>query len=54
MVGCALSGHEPTKQAAADRVKAAWAMWLETKKPATAGAGRVKVVAARRAGTQTG
>lgn len=32
-VGCALSGHEPTKQAAADRVKAAWAMWLETKKP---------------------
>ncbi len=31
-VGCALSGHEATKQAAADRVKAAWAMWLEMKK----------------------
>ena len=30
-VGCALSGHEATKQAAADRVKAAWAMWLEAK-----------------------
>lgn len=24
-VGCALSGHEETKQGAADRVKAAWA-----------------------------
>lgn len=31
-VGCALSGHEATKQAAADRVKAAWVMWLEAKK----------------------
>ncbi|MGU3363147.1 hypothetical protein ACLBWX_22890 [Methylobacterium sp. M6A4_1b] len=28
-VGCALSGHESTKQAAVDRVKAAWAMWLD-------------------------
>lgn len=27
-VGCALSGHEPTKQGAADRVRAAWGMWL--------------------------
>jgi hypothetical protein len=32
-VGCALSGHDATKQAAADRVKAAWAMQLETKNP---------------------
>jgi hypothetical protein len=38
-VGCALSGHEATKQAAADRVKAAWAMWLETQKPRAADAG---------------
>jgi len=32
-VGCALSVHEATKQAAADRVKAAWAMWQERKAP---------------------
>ena len=38
-VGCALSGHEPTKQAAADRVKAAWTMWLEMKKAPPADAG---------------
>lgn len=36
-VGCALSGHEATKQEAADRVKAAWARWVEMGK--TAGPG---------------
>lgn len=29
IVGFALSGHEETKQGAADRVKAAWARWVE-------------------------
>lgn len=37
-VGCALSGREPTKQAAADRVKSAWAMWLKTNQAPPAGA----------------
>lgn len=35
-VGCALSGHEATRQAAADRVQAAWAMWSERKEAGTA------------------
>jgi len=29
VVGFALTGHEPTKQGATDRVKAAWARWVE-------------------------
>ena len=32
-VGCALSVNETTRQAAADRVEAAWTMWIETEKP---------------------